>query len=314
MDLHTASREGDATAVAQLLAQGCDVNTRDKLLRTPLHLAAWAGHAEVVKLLVAHGGDPKACAMDDMNPLHFAAQKGHADACRWIINAGVPVNSRTRKGITSLHFAAQHGHQAAVELLLARHANPTARTPKDQTPAQLTRDPALRALLHQREHAWLAQQETAGAGTQRKAAPKQHKQGPAPQQQDAHPGQQPTGTGKEDNDDSQQQEGELLIGPVGPPPRPGNAAEPFGEGGGGSGAGEPQPGVGGGGRQESAGPAAQGDSGEHKRGAEQAFGQDSEGGEAVGPALKRAAGEVEVEEPRSGAEPGGAADVGPDGH
>lgn len=42
--LHDAARGDDPDAVAAVLAQGLvDVNTRDKLSRTPLIIASWAG-------------------------------------------------------------------------------------------------------------------------------------------------------------------------------------------------------------------------------------------------------------------------------
>jgi hypothetical protein len=137
-DLHTAARDGDTARVLQLVAIGADLNTRDKLARTPLHLAAWSGQTvraqgqrwacaaaaaaaaataspaaatptgtpspppsprqEALKLLLAHGAQSGAAAMDDMNALHFASQKGHVEAMRALINAGATVNSKTRKG------------------------------------------------------------------------------------------------------------------------------------------------------------------------------------------------------------------------
>lgn len=42
--LHDAARGDDPDAVPTILAQGLvEVNTRDKLARTPLIIAAWAG-------------------------------------------------------------------------------------------------------------------------------------------------------------------------------------------------------------------------------------------------------------------------------
>ena len=41
--IHEAARDGNVEELNNLMAQGVDVNSRDKLSRTPLHLAAWAG-------------------------------------------------------------------------------------------------------------------------------------------------------------------------------------------------------------------------------------------------------------------------------
>ena len=41
--LHEAARKGDVVQIHKLLAEGKDVDGRDKFSRTPLHLAAYAG-------------------------------------------------------------------------------------------------------------------------------------------------------------------------------------------------------------------------------------------------------------------------------
>ena len=43
IDLHGAARNGDIAALGKDIAAGADVNSRDRLRRTPLHLASWAG-------------------------------------------------------------------------------------------------------------------------------------------------------------------------------------------------------------------------------------------------------------------------------
>lgn len=51
MSLHSAARNGDLDAVVSRIADGDDVNLKDKLKRTPLHLAAWAGGCPVAAAL-----------------------------------------------------------------------------------------------------------------------------------------------------------------------------------------------------------------------------------------------------------------------
>jgi ankyrin repeat protein len=55
--LFEAARKGDATAVAALLDQGADVNTKFRYGTTALFKAAERGNTEVVKLLLARGAD-----------------------------------------------------------------------------------------------------------------------------------------------------------------------------------------------------------------------------------------------------------------
>lgn len=86
--LHDAARSGDLTSLTSLIAQGANLNQKDKHHRTPIHLAAWAGQTDAVKALIAAGCQVGAGAMDDMNALHFAAQKNSVDAARWLMNEG----------------------------------------------------------------------------------------------------------------------------------------------------------------------------------------------------------------------------------
>ena len=49
----TAAKEGDAETLRTLVAQGVDVNVRDKNGWTPLHVATQYGHAEAMRTLIA---------------------------------------------------------------------------------------------------------------------------------------------------------------------------------------------------------------------------------------------------------------------
>lgn len=146
--LHDAARGDDPDTVSTILAQGIvDVNSRDKLSRTPLIIAAWAGKVENVKILLAMGATSSAAAGDDMTGLHFAAQKGHTEVCRILINSGVKVGGKTRKGMNALHFASLGGHADTVDLLLKRKANTTAVNKKGETAENLAKLPDIRKLL-----------------------------------------------------------------------------------------------------------------------------------------------------------------------
>ncbi|KAJ7369365.1 hypothetical protein OS493_039607, partial [Desmophyllum pertusum] len=58
--LHRASINGKWNTVKMLLADGENVNQRDKFSLTPLHLAAWYGQESVVKLLLRLGANVNA--------------------------------------------------------------------------------------------------------------------------------------------------------------------------------------------------------------------------------------------------------------
>ena len=57
VDIHEAARTGNIEAVKQHLADGADVNVKDKSGSTPLRLAAEFGHKEVAELLITKGAD-----------------------------------------------------------------------------------------------------------------------------------------------------------------------------------------------------------------------------------------------------------------
>ncbi len=72
--------------VDMMVGIGCEVNTRDKLGRTPLHYAASTAQYQCVLSLVANGADLTAVDKLDRTPLHYAAA-ADADA-KWVRENG----------------------------------------------------------------------------------------------------------------------------------------------------------------------------------------------------------------------------------
>ena len=62
-----------------LLANGADVNAKNKTDFTPLHFAAWKGHKKVVELLLASNANVNAKDSNGDTPLTFANRKNHKD-------------------------------------------------------------------------------------------------------------------------------------------------------------------------------------------------------------------------------------------
>jgi len=163
-----AAYGGDIEAVKEVLAAGADVNTKDRVGRTPLHSAAGEGHKEVVKLLIAEGADVNAKLDGDggATPLHSAAGEGHKEIVELLVAEGADVNAQNGGGstplheaaygdykeiaellitagadvnagdkiITPLHYAAQYGDKEIVELLVAKGANVNAKNKRGLTP------------------------------------------------------------------------------------------------------------------------------------------------------------------------------------
>jgi len=71
--LLNAVEKGEIEAAKQAIADGADVNVKDKFGFTPLHEAAGGGHKEVAELLIAAGADVNAKEdFDGGTPLDYA--------------------------------------------------------------------------------------------------------------------------------------------------------------------------------------------------------------------------------------------------
>jgi ankyrin repeat protein len=82
---------GDLKQARSLLAQGANVNAKDRL---------------------------------DARPLYYAAEKGHKEVIELLLAAGAAVNARnTRRHETALDAATRSGDKDIVELLTARSAD-----------------------------------------------------------------------------------------------------------------------------------------------------------------------------------------------
>ena len=89
-----AAKEGNIEAVKQHLADGAEVNAKNKFSSTPLHSAAWLGHREIVGLLIHNGADVNAKADNGITPLHHAAYSGRKEIVELLIAEGASVNTQ----------------------------------------------------------------------------------------------------------------------------------------------------------------------------------------------------------------------------
>jgi hypothetical protein len=75
--LHNAAAGGMNDVLVKLINQGAQVNTRDIYGSTPLHETVFYGHEDTVKILLAHGAEVNACRPDGSTPLHMARESGN---------------------------------------------------------------------------------------------------------------------------------------------------------------------------------------------------------------------------------------------
>lgn len=120
-----ATYQSDPDMVAALLEAGADANTANRLGLTPLLQAARTGDAAVLRLLLENGADPNAAITAGETPLMAAARAGNLEAVSLLLERGSdPDASESYQGQTAMMWAAAEGHEAVVARLLEAGANP----------------------------------------------------------------------------------------------------------------------------------------------------------------------------------------------
>jgi ankyrin repeat protein len=129
-----AAAEGHSAVVAGLIELGARVDAASKAGFTPLVFATMKDEAESMRILLAAGADPNVTLRSGARPLVVALQYRHTAAALRLIDGGADIAVRDRSGNSMLHLAAQAGDIQLVRSLLAKRADPNARTPKSTAP------------------------------------------------------------------------------------------------------------------------------------------------------------------------------------
>lgn len=86
--LFKAVMMGDAVAVERALADGADVNAKNKHGLTPVLSAAHMGHKDIVRYLVSKGADIEAKDKRGRSAMTHAAHKGNTELMKVLRAAG----------------------------------------------------------------------------------------------------------------------------------------------------------------------------------------------------------------------------------
>jgi ankyrin repeat protein len=148
-----AAAEGHSSVVELLIEHGADVEARSNGGFTPLLFAVRHGDGESVAWLLGAGASPNEKAADGTPVSFVAILNAHYDLAAFLLSHGADPDARDKTGQTLLHalVAARNdpGSQfqrppvqtgaldtaALMRVLMARGANPNARTSKADTPA-----------------------------------------------------------------------------------------------------------------------------------------------------------------------------------
>jgi hypothetical protein len=105
------------------LAEGADVNARDKDGGTALMMASVTGRNEAVLALLAKGADVNTKDKDGLTALTHACMAGQSEVAQTLLANGANVNAKANNGLTVLIAACAVGHSEVVQVLLANGAD-----------------------------------------------------------------------------------------------------------------------------------------------------------------------------------------------
>lgn len=119
-ELMRAAKDGNATAVKQILDRGADVNERNDKGKRALMLAASEGRTEVAKLLISRGAEVDVADVYGTTALIVAATAGHTEVAALLLEHGADPAARDSGGGSPLVNATFFGRTDTARLLLSK--------------------------------------------------------------------------------------------------------------------------------------------------------------------------------------------------
>jgi len=144
-ELFKAARSGNDSKILELLAQGSNIDERDKLEWTPLFEAISWGKIDTAKLLIENNSSINLVNNEGNTPLHMAAFLGHTELVRLLVEKGADIEAKNNNAQTALFYASA-GKYEITEFLLKQGAKQTA-DKFGNTPIKHTTSDETKALL-----------------------------------------------------------------------------------------------------------------------------------------------------------------------
>lgn len=116
--LFAAAAAGDISTVESLLAQGANINARDKGKQTPILVAAQNKQYDMIRYLASKGADINAQCNKNFNPFIHGCITNDPELVRLMVLLGTDLTRLTRFGGNGLTPAAEKGHEEIVKFLL----------------------------------------------------------------------------------------------------------------------------------------------------------------------------------------------------
>ena len=144
-----------ASLIRSLVKNGVDVNKPNVYGNTPMHMVSMlcendsnCERIETANVLIDAKADVNAMNKVFVPPIVLASDSGYTDLVELLLKNGADIKFVKKKdGNTTLHFAAKRNNYEMAEFLRENGANMLAKNIDGKTPADLTTDPKLKALL-----------------------------------------------------------------------------------------------------------------------------------------------------------------------
>lgn len=114
--------DGDIENVKLFIAEGMEINAKNKYGETPLMAAAVSSHTNIVKILLEKGAEPNTKDNDGSTALILSAMWDSPEIIKLIVAQGADVNVSNNFGKTALMLAAEYGQTENVNDLLRGNA------------------------------------------------------------------------------------------------------------------------------------------------------------------------------------------------
>lgn len=125
------TKNGNVTAVDQLLELGADIETRDDNGFTPLMWATYAGHVSLVEFFLSRGADINATDDFGGSAVHLAVYSNSTSIVSLLVEEGADADGRDYAGWSPLHHAVGWSTPEVVKALLLHGANISSVTLQD---------------------------------------------------------------------------------------------------------------------------------------------------------------------------------------